>query len=62
MKPPKNIPERGDRTALRGNPSATGTLSSYDPENEWAIVAWDDGVKAPKFCHRFELIKLLTEK
>lgn len=55
-KAPPNIPDRGDRCALRGNPSTTGTLRKYDPDTEWATVEWDAGIEGPTYCHRFELV------
>jgi hypothetical protein len=55
-KPPPNIPERGDKCAMRRDPSVTGVLLKFDPESEWATVEWNgDG---PKICHRFELVKV----
>lgn len=55
-KAPPNIPDRGDRCALRGYPSATGTLRKYDPESNWSSVEWDADIKGPTYCHRFELV------
>jgi hypothetical protein len=58
MREPKDTPDRGDRCFLRGNPNAVGVLLKYDPESNWCTVTWDEGVKGPITCHRFELRKL----
>jgi hypothetical protein len=56
-KPPKNLPDRGDRCRLRGR-DAAGQLATYDPYSLWAKVIWDDGVLAPIFVHLHELEKI----
>lgn len=53
-KGPSDIPERGDRCRMRGKPRFVGTLLRYDPDNNWATVAWDNR-DGPTVCHRFEL-------
>lgn len=53
---PPNLPDRGDRCALRGNKNSIGTLLKFDPESEWATVDWDS--EGPKVCHRYELVKV----
>lgn len=57
-KPPPNLPDRGDRCALRASPAdTTGTLVKYDPDTQWSTVEWDEGVNGPKVVHRFELMR-----
>jgi hypothetical protein len=54
-KGPVGLPERGDRCAMRGRAHMSGVLIKYDPDNNWATVTWDAGVRGPGVCHRFEL-------
>lgn len=54
---PVGMPERGDRCRLRGDEAACGVLKTCNDLN-WAVVAWDPGVVAPKFVHRFELLRI----
>ena len=56
-KGPMNMPERGDRCAMRGDSTKTGVLQKYDPDSNWSTVLWDDGVRGPAVVHRFELAR-----
>ena len=60
-KPPPDIPDINDRCCLRANEAATGTFVRYDRHSNWSYVEWDEGVKAPEICHRFELRKLSAQ-
>lgn len=57
-KAPPDIPSTiGERVVLRANSVRTGRLRVLMP-NLWCHVDWDDGQRAPKICHQYELKRL----
>jgi hypothetical protein len=65
-KPPRDIPkgECGERVTLRANSARHGTIArvtepvSTAVTSMWLHVDWDDGKRAPKICHQYELKQL----
>lgn len=55
-KPPKNLPDEGDKCTLRGKHPYIGQVISIDKENDWTTVDWF-GSSGPKICHLYELEK-----
>ncbi len=58
-KPPPNIPQGkvGERIRLRANSNRSGTITEVTPL-KWCSINWDDGHRAPKICHQYELVAL----
>jgi len=58
-KPPPDIPDgrEGERVTLRANSQRHGTITAFSPRL-WCNVIWDDGHRAPKICHQYELMRL----
>ena len=57
-KSPPDTPEVGHRCCMRKDPAIGGFLRSYNSDNQWARVDWDEGVSGPKLVHRFELVRV----
>lgn len=58
MRPPKNIPDVGDKVQLRDGSNA-GIIRRVNHEKKWAYVDWSDG-PGPFVCQLYDLQNLLT--
>lgn len=57
-KPPPNIPplKIGEPVVLRANTKRTGEITAVSEQRMWCDVSWNDGGRAPKIVHQYELM------